>query len=190
MTWPAFTAAAFLAALAHERPAAYRADPDRVATVAQAAECAQSALMAQWHRHPRLFGALILEGILAESSLDSRVHSGDRRGLAGEVCLMQIGVSNGYWQTWAESREELAGVEVEPTTRCILSGIETLLAADRYCSTRNPKRNWLQMTWQHYRTGYSCHMTKTGKDRASETNRLAWTDWESLGFAQRLRVGK
>jgi hypothetical protein len=178
VTFPAFTSLTFLVALAHERPAIYRADPERVAVVAVAAERAQSALIAQWHRHPRMLGALVLEGILAESSLDVRVHSGERLGLAGEVCLMQIGVSNPLWMPYADSREALAGLDVESTTACILTGIETLIAADRACSTRHPRRNWLQMTWQRYRTGYSCRITETGKLRARETNRLAWTDWQ------------
>jgi len=171
-----FTSLTFLALFASERPAEFRHDPERIATIAIAAERAQSAVIAQWHRHPRLLGAALAVTVLRESNLLEGVHSGEVRGPTDDVCLVQINRGNTIWRNWAESRDALAGLDIVPTSACLGAGLETLMAMDRYCAQR-PRRNWLAQMFSGY-AGTRCRLTGDALSRAAETNRLAWTDWQ------------
>jgi hypothetical protein len=175
MTWPAFTALAFLAALASERPAEFRHDPERIATIAIAAERAQSATIASWRRHPRLLGASMIATSIGESGLTNEIHMGAVRGGEGEICLMQIHPVNALWKRWGEF-ENLAGVEIELTAHCLVTGAETLIGFDRYCS-RKGNRDWLRRMFSGY-SGASCRVTELATNRAALTNRIAWTNWQ------------
>jgi hypothetical protein len=177
-TWLPFTALTFLTAFAHERPRQFRDAPERIAMVAIATEVAQADVMARWHHHPRMLGAVIIEAILAESGLDQDVHSGLRRGRAGEICLMQIAPVNIAWQPFSDSFDALAGVEFEPTSECIMAGVKTLLAADLRCTRKHPKGNWVRVLWTGYQYSAYCFGGKYAKERERETNRIAWTRWE------------
>jgi hypothetical protein len=179
MTWPPFTAITFLTLFASERPAEFRHDPERIAVVAIAAERAQSDLMAQWHRHPRMLGATLATVVLFESGLRENVHSGATRSSTDDVCLVQINHTNQLWRGRVETREDLAGVDLLPTSWCLATGIETLIAWDQYCSKRHPKRNWLEAMLSGY-AGDRCHVSKDSTMRAREANRLAWTNWQPI----------
>lgn len=175
---PAFTAMTFVTVFATEEPFVFRHDPERVAAVAIAAERAQSTLMATWHRQPRMLGAELSVAILRESHLDERVHSGDRRGAVGETCLMQVLPSNQRWDQWSDSLEGIVGTEIGPTTACLLTGLSTLIDADRACSSRYPRRNWLRMTWAAYASGSCVGASDISRSREKLTNRIAWTNWQ------------
>jgi hypothetical protein len=177
MTWLPFTAATFLALFASERPQEFRHDPERIATIALAAERVQSDQMASWRRHPRMLGATLATVVLFESNLREDVHSGATRSRTGATCLAQINPTNPLWKQWANSLDDLAGIDLAPTAWYLGTGIETLVAWDQFCSKRHPRRNWLEAMLSGY-AGDRCHVSKDSKRRAKEANRLAWTNWK------------
>jgi hypothetical protein len=173
---PTFTAMTFLAVFASERPAEFRRDPERIATIAIAAERAQSALIATWRRSPRLLGASMAATVLEESWLVEAVHDGTRRSQTGDTCLMQVSPVNERWQRWG-TIDALAGIDLAPTTRCLLAGTNTLIDYDRYCSRRKQGGDWLRRMVSGY-AGTSCKVTELATKRAQLTNRIAWTNWQ------------
>ena len=74
-----------------------------------------------------------LEGALAkwESGLVKEVHSGDKRGPAGERCLVQLhrlvsAVPDPKYRVTPEELAATTGLSAEATERCALAGVKTL----------------------------------------------------------------
>jgi hypothetical protein len=178
MILPAFTEVTFLVMLAHEMPGEYAKDPERFAVIAMAAKAAQDELLPSWHRDPRLLGAAIATGIRKESGGWESVHDGSLNGKAGEICLMQIHPTNTRWKHWAPSFEALAGVDLQATTWCLLTGGKSLISAASYCMARNYRRNWAPAMWTMYHYGDRCWLSPEAKARTALMNRLAYTDWK------------
>lgn len=176
----AFTAAMFLAALAHEVPTQYEQDPERLATVAVAFELEQRALLPTWtklKRPERELGAAVLTAMREESGLKLAVHDGSKRSRTRDICLMQINPGNPTWKKYAPSFEHLAGVGLAATRLCVATGMATLVAGVSYCLAHRYYTNWRQAMWSAYALG-RCWISRSAFKRAALQQRLASHDWQ------------
>lgn len=174
----AFTAAMFLAALSQEVRTQYEQDPERIAIIAIAAERAQSEMTTKWRHLPNELSGAIVAGIITESGARADIHDGTRRGLDGDICIMQIHRGNGNWKKFVTAFDQLAGHSVASTKLCILTGITTLSRGLNYCLNRNYKTNWGQAMWTMYRFGHKCWLADDAYKRTGLMNKIAWTKWE------------
>lgn len=187
MSGVALAAAGFLALYAHEVPRVYAENPERVAVVAVASEQAQAVLLPTWPRYnkkgsvtPRSLSAAIAAVVIEESGLDVAVHGGSKRGLAGEVCLMQIHPSNPQWQRHgAPSFDALGGTDLQATTWCILAGGQSLLSSLNYCWRKRFWSNWAQAMFTSYHLGHSCWLSPGAYRRTGYMRRLAAQSWDA-----------
>ena len=181
-----FTAVIFMAVFAAMKPSVYEKSPERVAVISVAAERAQEKLLPHWRRAPELLGGSIATAAIKESGLMEDTHSGERRGRAKEICLVQIHPTNRIWKRWAPSFESLAGVDLLSTERCLLSGGQTLVLSLNYCHKRRFYTNWAQAMWTKYHYGNRCWLSPHAHGRTALMNKIAWTKWEPTEEAQRM----
>jgi hypothetical protein len=191
-----FTAAKFLAALCAQLPTQCEQDGPRMANIAVAAEQAQTELAPKWRRNGKLMSAAIITAIVNESGGKRGVHDGTVRSRTRDICLMQINPGNGTWKKHSPSFEQLAGTSVEATTRCILTGLHTLISSDRHCQRHHYKTNWAEAMWSVYGNGHHCWKTRSRFKRANMTKRIAWSnptptrEHERLAMESRLSIGE
>lgn len=188
----AFTAAMFLALFASERPNEFAKAPERLATAALAAEQAQAQQQGKWRHGAPQLSAAIATVVLEESGLAADVHSGAKRGKAGEVCLVQIHPKNPQWRfVGAPSFESLAGTDLQATTWCLATGVHALVFAEGYCAARRYKRNWQKAMFTLYHLGGKCWVSPVANKRTKLMNRLSATKWvptpEQVELVQRAR---
>ena len=173
-----FTAAMYLAAIAHEMPEQYEQDPERMALIAVAAEHVQTEQLESWRAHPKQLAGALVTALLYESRAARKVHSGEVLGPTGDICLMQIHPSNGTWRQYADSFRQLAGLSYEATVRCINTGVRTLVTSLNYCASRGyTGKRWAKAMWSKYAFGRKCWLYKQAPARAARTERVAWQEW-------------
>lgn len=162
------TAVAILAALAAQRPTEYRDDPQRIATIAVAIEESSESEFIR--------GALATAAI-KESGLWRSVHTGERRGRAGEICLVQIHPVNIRWKrTTAPSFEALAGTGLEATRWCFQTAAMHLAEGVRYCRKRRYIRNLVPAMWTFYHVS-KCWLSPHAFERAALQSKISSTRW-------------
>jgi hypothetical protein len=161
------------------RPSEYASDPYRIATIAVAIERAQITLAPKWGRDPRLLGAALATAVIKESGTWESVHSGEKRGGAGEICLVQIHPTNRKWvKAGAPSFESLGGVGPQSTEWCILSGAHSLVDGSRFCSKRKYRTKWALAMWTMYHYGSRCWISPGAKGRTQLMQKIATTPWK------------
>ena len=166
-------AAAILALLADRAPQQYAAEPDRFAVIAVATERAVKAALPRWHRPEKLLLAALLTAALRESGFRKDIHSGELRGKAGEICLVQIHPRNPVWRTvGAPSFDALGGVDLQSTTYCLTAGALSLARAASYCGARHYRKNWAQAMWTLYHYGSKCWLSPHAYPRTATMWRL------------------
>jgi hypothetical protein len=169
----------FLAVFAHYLPTQYEKHPGRVVTTAVAGERAVASVASKWHRSDTLLGAAIATAVINESGLAENIHTGDRRGGAGEICLVQIHPSNKLWRKVdAPSFEALAGAGEQATTWCLATAGVTLAFGDAYCQRRRYYTNWMQAMWTMYHFGSKCWLSPHARPRSRMMSNIASRKWE------------
>jgi hypothetical protein len=129
-------------------------DEGRLMIMSLAAETA----LAPYPDEDYLRGA-ILTAIEHESGFMESVHSGELRGKAGEICLVQIHPTNGFWKQVATEFDELGGLDIESTTKCLTAGVLTLRHSRGYCRARRFYKNWAPAMWTKYHYGNRCWLS-------------------------------
>lgn len=171
-------AAVLLAAFATLQPRVYAANPERVALVAVAVEQQAIQSSSKWRWGTQQLAAAIATAILKESSIWESVHSGEQRGKAGEICLMQIHPKNRVWERIGiESFESMGGVDPRSTRNCIAAGTATLVYAANRCYSKNYHRNWAPAMWTQYHYGSKCWLSPHAHGRARMMRQIATTRW-------------
>lgn len=174
----AWTAAVFLAALAHAVPSQYKKEPHRIATIAVAAELAQTELLKRWPYASQELGGAFVTAIVFESAALRSVHAGTLRSRTGDLCLVQINRRNPAWRKYVTEFDELGGVDLESTMKCLLVGGESLIRAARYCRAKRYFTNWRRALWTAYATGSVCWGYRGAIPRSAHHQRMAWTKWQ------------
>jgi hypothetical protein len=153
----------------------------RVAVIAEAiAEAVnQTVMTGRWPgaRRRELAAAALATAIRESGGLALKVHNGEKRGLVGEVCYMQINVTNrpGYA---GFKFNELVGVDNQSSLRCALAGVRTLARARANCRGKVPPSELLGGVLSQYLRGSRCNTNREGGRRL----RLA------LGFLETRRL--
>ncbi len=141
---------------------------ERVAVIARSiAEATDRMVMTgKWPgAHRRELAAAALATAVRESGgLSLRVHNGQRHGLAGEVCYMQINSTNR--PNFAPFRHrELAGIDDLSSFKCALAGVRTLVAARQNCRGKVPPSVLLGGVLSRYLRGSRCNTSEEGRVR-------------------------
>lgn len=90
-----------------------------------------------------------------ESAYWRSVHEGRIRGAAGEWCLVQIHPS--VLDSLGVTGEELVGIDLDSTIRCLMAGAELLGRARRLCPPG--EKGWFGPTIAAYGSGQGCLVT-------------------------------
>jgi hypothetical protein len=129
---------------------------ERYETTAKALAQVHAEFLPQWPDSPVTLAAAQLTIIDFESNMLRGVHDGTIRGPAGEVCLMQVHRTNGFWDRYAGSLDELAGTDLESTIKCIRVGTATLVWAANRCLKQHYRKNFGPAMFSAYHLGGQC----------------------------------
>jgi len=174
------SAAAILTLLATNFPGQFAEEPRRFAVIAVAAQHAVSKVAPKWRRGEKVLLAALLTAATRESGFRQDIHSGELRGKAGEVCLVQIHPTNPAWKkVGAPTFDALGGVGLEATTYCLEAGALSLIQAANYCTARKYRRNWAQAMWTAYHYGGQCWLSPHAYGRTA----LMWRMYSRIGAA-------
>jgi hypothetical protein len=127
--------------------------PEREARISRIAEsevyaCRKVKLPGRW-----TFGgclALLQTAQRWESGLERSVHSGEKRGPAGEICLSQLhpsvyrpgAIHDPDYQITEDEWNSLAGLDVDATRRCSFAGAKVLMYQVSRCSIPFSADSW------------------------------------------------
>jgi len=138
---------------------------DRAIRLARVAVALELEARAAWEA-PAALAAMDRE---SDFALD--VHTGERRSSSGAVCPAQIDPSN------ARFSEDLAGIEIEPTRRCVAASLWTLRLVRGHCRRQHFRTHIEAAMHTAYIHGSRCRPSRSGRDRAALARRIAATPW-------------
>lgn len=105
-----------------------------------------------------------------ESGLDPDVHAGTKLGGFGRArCVGQIGDGN----TLIEDKDDLVGLDLAATRRCVEAISVTLVASRDFCLARHYRTNWRPAMVSVYAGNGSCWLWKGAFRRARLAEKIA-----------------
>jgi hypothetical protein len=140
----------------------------RVAVVVRAITTAvdEAVMTGAWpgSRRRELAAAALATAVRESGGLSVRVHTGARKGLVGELCYMQINVTNRPGYAGFRFREVI-GTDEKSSYKCALAGVRTLVRARRSCQRKVAPRDLLGGILSQYMRGSRCNTNREGRIR-------------------------